>query len=526
MRLVSLSDINVYTDDSDLVTLHNDNFFSAFKLLDTQNNTNTSAQESYYSFLEKVFELSKDLLVIVDHSGIIKNYFSNSLHQIIHLCPEIIGGKIEDIFPHAFRQKIHYRIEYVIKHNSLKTLDVSFNKNGSIHIYEVKIIPSLEEVILLYFQDITARKNYEENLKKSDDLLKSIWNNSFDGMRLTEKNGKVVAVNKAFCRMMFINAENVIGKKYYEIYQNKDEDSEAKITNKIWKKHVNEYFECELQTLNGKKITVNIMNTLVANVFSSDISKSSNQFLLLSVFRDVTDRVKNENKIRDTERLSTFGKMSAFLAHQLKTPLATIKMNLELLEKSKAIPQHKFRSFKIIEDEINRLNKLLQNTFQFLKRSNNITISINLFELVNNIESFFEFILRDKKITFINEVESLDIRGDYQKIRMVFVHLIENSIEAITGNGKIIVRSAKENSGTKYAIFVEDTGEGIADCSSIFESFYTTKTEGTGLGLSIVKNLLAEIGGSIKLISSIKGKTIFKVILPTTATFNGKNINN
>ena len=76
------------------------------------------------------------------------------------------------------------------------------------------IIPSIGKELLFYFQQVTDKRKIEDSLKKSDELLKSIWNNSFDGMRLTDKNGIVIAVNNAYCKMMGIKAEELVGKYY------------------------------------------------------------------------------------------------------------------------------------------------------------------------------------------------------------------------------------------------------------------------------------------------------------------------
>ena len=497
---------------SELLDTHNPIFFSEFKLLnDSEQSTN---YESYDLILNKVFQASNSFLIHTDYSGIIVKSVFNSELNLFNKREINIGSKILDLFSRSTKEHIKKNIHSAINYKNVKTFDVLIEKRDCEHIFELSIIPLVvERELLFYFQQVTDKRKIEISLKKSDELLKSIWNNSFDGMRLTNKNGIVIAVNDAFCKMMGINPYELVGKHYKAIYVNDTRNCE-RIEIDTWENSGSKYYETVLRTINGKQLTVTVMSTLVKNVFSKNISKSPNQYLLLSVFRDLTERIRNENKIREAEKLSIFGKMSAYLAHQIKTPLATIKMNLNLLEKSKLLATKNVRSFNIINDEIDRLNKLIQNAFILLRKSNNVEINITSHDLINSIGEFYELLLREKGIKFLNETSCDIFYEDYQKLRMVLILLIENSIEAINGSGYIKIINEKNIDDKTYSIYIEDSGEGIIEPSSIFEIFYTTKSYGTGLGLSIVKSLLSEMNGSIGLISARKGKTIFKVTLP------------
>ena len=503
---------STYSEEkSGLLDTHNQDFFSEFKLL-----TDSEQSDNYESddlILNKVFQASNSYLFLTDYNGVIVKSVFNSKPNYFYKKYINLGNNILDLFNHSAKIQIKKNIESTINYENVRTFDVWLEKIDSEHIFELSIIPLLESKLLFYFQQVTDKRKIEISLKKSDELLKSIWNSSFDGMRLMNKNGIVIAVNDAYCKMMGINAYELVGHHYTDIYIDGKKNCE-RIESSDWEKSGSKYYETELLTKSGKQLTTTVMSTFVKNVFLKNISKSSDQYLLLSVFRDLTERIKNENKIRETEKLSIFGKMSAYLAHQIKTPLATVKINLNLLEKSQSLAPDKLRSYNIINEEIDRLNKLIQNAFILLRKSNNIEINIDLHDMISGIRDFYEPLLRDKGIKFLNETTQNELYGDYQKLRMTFILLIENSVEAINDGGYIKISNEKNIADKSYSVYIEDSGDGITDPSSIFETFYTSKSYGTGLGLSIVKNLLSEMNGSIGLISTRRGKTIFKLTLP------------
>ncbi|MGB5850437.1 MAG: HAMP domain-containing sensor histidine kinase, partial [Ignavibacteriaceae bacterium] len=109
-------------------------------------------------------------------------------------------------------------------------------------------------------------------------------------------------------------------------------------------------------------------------------------------------------------------------------------------------------------------------------------------------------------------------------LRSLFINLIENSIESMNRGGEIEISS--ELKGDQCYIYVKDNGCGVNCVENIFEPFVTTKSTGTGLGLPIVKNIIDKHHGSIKLVTSKRGETLFEIILPSKGGRIGKTTDN
>jgi signal transduction histidine kinase len=158
-----------------------------------------------------------------------------------------------------------------------------------------------------------------------------------------------------------------------------------------------------------------------------------------------------------------------------------------------------------------RLVKLLKNILLFSRELNFVFLSVDLGKLIDNIENLMHPVLDEHKITLKNYLKGFKVNGDYRNLQTLFLHLLENSVEAMPDGGEIELSSSVNSNGT-CSVFLRDTGCGIPDSLKIFDPFYTTKSSGTGLGLAIVKNIIRQHNGDIKLIQSTKGHTVFEII--------------
>ena len=153
----------------------------------------------------------------------------------------------------------------------------------------------------------------------------------------------------------------------------------------------------------------------------------------------------------------------------------------------------------------------MKNILQVSNPSSLSFVDINLHKKIDNIKDFLEPLLKENGVTLCNKTLDHNIFGDAQQLRSLFLHLLENSIESMDRGGKIEISSEiKEN---QCYIYVKDNGRGISRGENIFEPYVTTKSTGTGLGLPIVKNIIDKHHGSIKLVTSKQGETIFEIIL-------------
>jgi signal transduction histidine kinase len=234
--------------------------------------------------------------------------------------------------------------------------------------------------------------------------------------------------------------------------------------------------------------------------------------MAMSLNKSINERKKLEAEIIRAEKLAALGKMSAILAHEIKTPLTSIKMNIDLLSQTANLNPEDKESLEIIRKETNRLTQLVKDVLQFSRLSDLFISKINLRLIVEEVLQLVKSNCRNKEIDFENKVDDVELEVDRDKFKQVLLNLLHNSIDAIESQGKIEIYSVVNQSSV--SIFIKDNGKGIEDSEKIFEPFYTTKAAGTGLGLSVSQKIIEQHNGKLKLVSSKQGETIFEIELP------------
>ncbi|MGE5437109.1 MAG: PAS domain S-box protein [Syntrophothermus sp.] len=455
-------------------------------------------------------ETSPDAIILMDEDG--KILMANK--QLadtygIKSSDEFSGISIFKFISSKDRKRIKEDIEEVVKHSKIKNSEYCIVHPKRRYI-PVEVNASVTSImgkprIIAIIRDITERKIAIEALKNSEIQFRSVWQSSIDGMCLTNSRGKIVASNNVFCKITEHEESELKGKYYFEAYGNDTQENNLAKLERYKKKFATKTFEpfrvMNAKFKDGRDLELEVTHNL--------IEFEKNAPLLLTIYHDVTEKKKAEENLRKTEKLVAIGKMAAYLSHEIKTPLASIKLNIEMLEKSLILPDNKQKSFLIIQKEIKRLSKLLKNVLQFSKQTDLVFVNINLENLMDSIFDLYENLLNQKNIEFINNLSFANVYGDYQKLQTVFMHLFENSIDAMEEGGILEVYSHFNNN--ILDVFVKDSGPGISNGEHIFDPFFTTKNTGTGLGLSIAQKIIEQHNGKISLLSSKKGETIFKI---------------
>ncbi len=224
-------------------------------------------------------------------------------------------------------------------------------------------------------------------------------------------------------------------------------------------------------------------------------------------------RIQAEESLKKSERLATIGKMSAILAHEIRNPLNSIKINTDILLTTLNNPgESTLRRLQIIKKEVNRLDELLKEVLQFSRMSTLIKTEFNLHDFVDSLMSQLTPEFKSKNIILENEVMNINIYADKERLKQVFLNLLLNAFDASPENGEITVSSEVE--GDSIKIYFIDTGFGVTNSENIFDPFFTTKPSGTGLGLSISQNIIEQHDGSLSLVKSKPGETVFCIKLP------------
>jgi len=212
-------------------------------------------------------------------------------------------------------------------------------------------------------------------------------------------------------------------------------------------------------------------------------------------------------------QLATLGKMSAYLAHEIRNPLEAISGAVEVIKLKKELnSQNGF--LKIINEEIDTLNNFLDEFLNFARIKSYKFKKIDIINLLNDISKLLEAMTDNNNITLIKEFNTKHkyIKGDINKMKSVFTNIILNSIEAIKKSGYIKIKV--DDNENYILINIEDNGCGIKneDLDKIFNPFFTTKKSGSGIGLSISKEIIEKHKGKIE--ANTDNNTVFKIKLP------------
>ncbi len=239
------------------------------------------------------------------------------------------------------------------------------------------------------------------------------------------------------------------------------------------------------------------------------------------IIREITDSIRKETRLRRSESLASMTTMAAGVAHEIKNPLAAMKIHTQLmrktLQKRGSMTEKEADTFlSVIEEEIEHLNKIAVD-FLFAVKPMDVTLKKeNLNEIVSSVLSFLEPEAEEKKIEISELLSSFipNIELDSRLVKQALLNLIQNAFAAMEGGGKLTVSTKLD--GDYVSVRISDTGCGIEEekMAKIFEPYYTTKASGTGLGLTLVYKIMKEHHGDIHVTSRIGRGTTFQLDFP------------
>jgi two-component system sensor histidine kinase HydH len=238
-------------------------------------------------------------------------------------------------------------------------------------------------------------------------------------------------------------------------------------------------------------------------------------------------------KILHMDRLSSLGAIAAGLAHEIKNPLNSLIINLDLLRSEIPEPCIEVTGLiDIIEQESNRLNETVTEFLSFAKAPKLSLDTHHPHKVLDQVLKLVEYqgVSMGIKITREYDEGVVDLLLDDKRMKQAFLNVIINAMQAMPSGGTLTVKTCRKiPSGNQQAcgqvlIEFKDTGQGIPPDSMdrLFDPFYTTKEAGTGMGLPIVDSIMRSHGGSVNIESaSGKGTKVTLLIPAHEAVPNG-----
>lgn len=218
--------------------------------------------------------------------------------------------------------------------------------------------------------------------------------------------------------------------------------------------------------------------------------------LLFCLF-DLTEE-RNLNKIiAHSDKMQSLGVLSAAIAHEIRNPLTSIKMFVDMVPLKNEDKDFLGKFSKIVPSEINRLNELTSVLLDYSKPSSSNPTEVVLSELVESVLLLAKPYFKKRQIVISKKFDEIRFWADPSQLKQILLNILLNSVDAIENQGVIEI-SASETCDRVH-ISISDNGHGIDEkvLPKIFDPFYTSKKYGHGIGLPITKNLVSENSGSI-----------------------------
>ena len=430
-----------------------------------------------------------------------------------------------ETLPNADREEME---RFGVKSRLIIPIKVNNNVYGYAEIYESREHRefsqreiSLAEGIALQSGAVIERAQLFQQVKESREQerrraheLETVVNTSSVYLVLLDKNMTVRWINRPASTLFRQEPESLIGKSWYEgIPQSRR-----------FKKFHERVLAGESIDLRDIRLQLSEIPRFLDVNYRPLLSSGGEVTGLLMIFVDVTDRVIQDERLREASRLASIGELAAGVAHELNNPLTSVIGFAELLKDGDVPSSVKRDAQKILNGGL-RAKKIVQNLLAFARKSGPQKTNVDLRHLVRTTLDLKSADLRSIQAEVITDFDPNlpEIFADQHQMQQVFLNLINNAEQAMAGTeGDRILRIRLWKSSVEIRASFEDSGPGIPEDVSqkIFDPFFSTKEvgKGTGLGLSICYGILKEHDGRIWTERNARSGAIIHIALPLVSS--------
>jgi signal transduction histidine kinase len=243
------------------------------------------------------------------------------------------------------------------------------------------------------------------------------------------------------------------------------------------------------------------------------------------VTRSYEDLRDTQEKLIETEKMASIGRLAAAVSHEIRNPLGAIRNSVGVFRNHMQCSSEDAELFDIIDKEISRLNKLATDFLEFARPAPLNKQKANLHRL---IEDALSLLFPDDKARGSIEMEAEfdpdmpEFFVDKDAMNQVLWNILTNAVQAMPGGGTLTLKTAYKVTmlnDWRYkqaSIVISDTGWGMTEetLARAFQPFFSTKARGSGIGLSIVQRIVRQHGGNVSITSVIGGGTTVTINLP------------
>ncbi len=479
------------------------------------NNFSSLMDESPFMFWftdkKKIIYISKSLLGFMKED---KTKSLNDLH-LSNIHPDDVTS-YEAVLNGAFESQTHYITGYRLKNAAGEYVWIQ------------------EEGLPIFFRgdntykgfvsgcvNVDAQKKAENKLQASEERYRRLFETARDGILiLNSETGKITDVNPFLIELLGYSKKEFLGFSVWELGAFKNVKASKEMFKVLQEEGYVKYDDLPLETKDGRLIPVG---------FVSNAYVVGNERVIQCNIRDISEQKRLHAAEKSLVLLKQDKIKSSFIAdvtHELRTPLAIIKGNVDLALRTQETPETTKETYDAINTEVNHLAEILTNLSILTNESKEFShtlekTKIDISKVIKEVVVRLKKLSRAKNITI--ETKALPVAmvcGSKNYLEKLFSNIISNAIFYGKDGGIVVVSATL--TGSQIAISIRDNGIGISkeELPNIFERFYRTEKarevnhEGTGLGLAISKWIAELHRGSIAVISKESQGTTFIVTLP------------
>jgi len=376
-----------------------------------------------------------------------------------------------------------------------------------------------------YLRDVSVTKRIENELRKANDFLRNLIENSVDGIVAADMKGKIIIFNKSAEKLLGYGSEEAIEKVHItQLYP-------PGVAKEIMRRlRAPEYggvgrLETSQITLVGRTGEL-----IPVNISAAIIYEEGKEIASFGIFTDLREKLKMERELRETqlqllqsEKMASLGKLAAGVAHEINNPLGGILIFSKMLLEDMSLDDPRREDLERIGEEATRCKEIVKGLLEFARQT---SYKMEPTDLNRALVQGISLLENQALFHNIRIVKNLDpnlppITANTGQLNQVFMNIILNAAEAMDGQGTLTINTRLGPEKNTVIVEFTDTGCGIKEehMTRIFDPFFTTKEvgKGTGLGLSMSYGIVEKHRGRIWVKSKKEEGSTFTIELPVRA---------
>ncbi|MFN2317828.1 MAG: PAS domain S-box protein [Gemmatimonadales bacterium] len=481
--------------------------------------------------LTAVLDASPIAILVADRDGIIQRW-SRSAEEIFgwsadeaigQLCPTVPEDGMDD-----YRAMVRRALDEGIRSFQLRWRRKRSGERRQVEIHAAPLSAArggLGEVVLM-LQDVSDRVTTELALRESEERYRSLVEGARDGIFTLSPEGVIISANSAVAILTGWPLAEWIGRSFAEVIHRDDVARAMDVFQSVMAGDTpaSPTLELRLLAADGRALPVELTTTP---------KRLGDQVIgILAIGRDVRERHRMEEQLRQSQKIDSIGRLAAGVAHDFNNLLTVQQAHLALLLMERELPASVVEHLQEIAEATDRAAALTRQLMLFSRKRVVQRRRLQLDEVVVTLSRMLDRLVgEDVTIELACEADLPPIEGDPSMMEQVLMNLVVNARDAMPTGGRIEISTraleldasageahAEARPGRFVCLTVADTGSGIAPevMERLFEPFFTTKDigRGTGLGLSTVHGIVKQHDGWVEVVSAPDAGSAFRLFLP------------